>query len=105
MGQPKPPYYAVIFSSELRDSAIGYEATAARMEALAATQPGYLGFESVRAGSHGIAISYWQDTAAIADWRSQSEHLLAQRNGQEQWYRSYHVHVARVERSYEFGGD
>ncbi|MEP1583986.1 MAG: antibiotic biosynthesis monooxygenase, partial [Marinobacter sp.] len=45
---PKPPYYAVIFSSHRTDGDNGYGEMAERMAELAAQQPGYLGMESAR---------------------------------------------------------
>ena len=45
---PKPPYYAVVFTSRRTDGDDGYGATADRMMELAATQPGCLGVETVR---------------------------------------------------------
>jgi len=100
---PDPPYYAVIFTS-LRDEEAGdgYDATAARMIELAHGQPGFLGVETARDGL-GITVSYWTDEAAIAAWRTDAEHLLAQELGRSRWYRSYAVRVARVERAYDFG--
>lgn len=47
---PKPPYYAVIFSSLRTDGDHGYAEMADRMVALAATQPGFLGIESAGRG-------------------------------------------------------
>ncbi|QDU27599.1 hypothetical protein ETAA8_26870 [Anatilimnocola aggregata] len=56
---PQPPYYAVIFTSQLADHAPGYDELARRMLELAAQQPGYLGVESVRdASGAGITVSY-----------------------------------------------
>ncbi|MGI9327457.1 MAG: antibiotic biosynthesis monooxygenase family protein [Pseudomonadales bacterium] len=98
-----PPYYAVVFRSELRDSAEGYAEAAAQMEALAETQPGYLGIETLRSGNQGVSISYWQDTDAIRSWKAHSEHLMAQQSGRQRWYRWYRVEIAHVERSYDFG--
>ena len=98
---PAPPYYAMIFSNLRTDLEEDYLATAARMEALAARQPGYLGIESVR--EHlGITVSYWDSLEAIAAWKAEGEHLLAQQFGREKWYRHYKVRVARVERDYGF---
>ena len=98
---PTPPYYAVIFSNELADNTEGYEQTAHRMVELAMQQPGYLGHESVRDGL-GITVSYWQDEAAIKHWKQQSEHLLAQKMGREQWYKAFKTRIAKVERDYDF---
>jgi heme-degrading monooxygenase HmoA len=97
---PDPPYYAVIFTSIRNDQPDDeYETTAARMVELAERQPGCLGVDSAREDV-GITVSYWTDEAAIAAWKADAEHLLAQRLGRERWYRRYAVRVARVERDY-----
>lgn len=97
---PDPPYYAVIFSSVRTEAdAAEYAAMAARMDALAADQPGYLGAENARDGV-GITVSYWRDLESIAAWRRHAEHALAQQHGRERWYSSYRVRVAKVEREY-----
>jgi len=79
---PAPPYYAAIFTSELREDAVGYGAMAERMVELAQRQPGFLGVESVRNGL-GITVSYWRDRPSIAAWRADLEHQEAQRLGKE----------------------
>ena len=75
----------------------------ARMETLAAQQPGYLGIESAREGL-GITVSYWADDAAAAAWKQVAEHVVAQERGQKAWYADYQVRVATVTRSYGPGG-
>jgi len=101
---PKPPYYAVIFTSLRTDGDNGYGDRAERMVELAATMPGYLGIESARgADGLGITVSYWQDEAAIAHWKAESEHREAQRLGRERWYTAFELRVARVERAYGMG--
>jgi heme-degrading monooxygenase HmoA len=97
----KPPYYAVIFISKLSDNTQGYQQTADRMVELAQTMPGFLGFESAREES-GITVSFWQDEASILNWKQQAEHKLAQKSGIKQWYASYEMHIARVERYKKF---
>lgn len=97
---PQPPYYAVIFSSQRNagDDA-GYAAIAERMLELAALQPGFLGVESVRAADgFGITVSYWASEAAIANWKANAEHRLAQNRGWREWYAAFELRVARVER-------
>lgn len=96
---PKPPYYAVIFSSHRTAGDNGYGAMAERMEALAKQQSGYLGFEAARDGL-GIAISYWRDLESIQAWKAHVEHAEAQRLGKEQWYSSYTTRIAKIEREY-----
>jgi heme-degrading monooxygenase HmoA len=99
---PPPPYTAVIFTSVRTDQdADGYAATSARMEELAAEQPGFLGIESARSGL-GITVSYWASPEHARAWKKVAEHVLAQRTGRERWYRSYRVRVATVEREYGF---
>ncbi|MDK8462028.1 antibiotic biosynthesis monooxygenase [Marinobacter sp. SS13-12] len=96
---PKTPYYAVIFSSHRTDGDNGYAEMAARMAELAAQQPGYLGMESAREGL-GITVSYWESLEAIRNWKQNAEHQEAQRLGHQQWYSSFRVRIAKVEREY-----
>ena len=96
---PEPPYYAAIFTSQRTSTDAGYEATADRMLALAARQEGFLGVESAREGL-GITVSYWSSLEAIKLWKSNAEHLEAQRQGRASWYSSFSVRIAKVERDY-----
>lgn len=98
---PAPPYFAVVFTSVFGADRRGYAEMAAAMDELAARQDGYLGQESARGNDGlGVTVSYWRDEAAIADWRANAEHRVAQRLGRERWYRSYAIRVAKVERAY-----
>jgi heme-degrading monooxygenase HmoA len=101
---PQPPYLAVIFSSQRTEGDQGYAALADRMVEQAREQPGFLGVESARdAQGFGITVSYWQDEAAIADWKAHAEHAVAQRLGWDQWYAGFQVRICRVEREYGKG--
>jgi heme-degrading monooxygenase HmoA len=97
---PRPPYYAVIFTSMRNgDDPEGYEQAAARMVELAAAQPGFLGVESARGDDGlGITVSYWDNLESIAGWRRHAEHQEAQRQGRERWYARFRLRVCRVER-------
>ena len=97
---PKPPYTAVIFTNVRTPIDAGYGAMAERMEALAAEQPGYLGFESARDADLGIAVSYWTTPEAAAAWKRVSDHAEAQRRGRDEWYEGYVVRIAAVTREY-----
>lgn len=102
---PRPPYYAVIFTSEMRvDGNEGYPETAERMIDLASKQSGFLGFESARSGL-GIAVSYWRDLESIRRWKVQREHALAQQKGRRDWYARYKVRIAKVERDFGYDGN
>jgi len=101
MREMEPPYYAVVFSSRRTEGDNDYAETAARMDELAATMPGYLGIESARgADGFGITVSYWESEEAIANWKKHAEHLIAQRRGRGEYYSDYQVRVAKVERAY-----
>jgi heme-degrading monooxygenase HmoA len=110
-GTPAPPYYAVIFTStraghgEGEGEEDGYGEMAERMMTLAAQQPGYLGVESVRApGGLGITVSYWESRRAIAEWKANAEHRVAQEKGQRVWYEDYRLRIAKVEVDYGKSG-
>ncbi|MFV0378960.1 MAG: antibiotic biosynthesis monooxygenase family protein [Mangrovibacterium sp.] len=98
---PVPPYYAVIFSSVRTPIDEGYSETAKLMLELAAEIDGFLGIESAR-NELGITVSYWRDLNAIARWRKQTDHQLAQQYGREKWYSAYKTRIALVERDYGF---
>ena len=98
---PKPPYYAVIFTSLRKAGDYGYGAMANEMFELAKQQPGYLGFESAR-DELGITVSYWRSPEDIINWKDNERHLFAQKTGRENWYAQYKVRICKVERDYGF---
>ena len=95
------PYYAVIFTSTKTENDKGYGQMAELMEKLAHEQPGFLGVESAR-NEIGITVSYWKDLESIKNWKANTDHLLAQQKGIENWYENYTVRIALVEREYSF---
>lgn len=97
----KPPYYAVIFTSVRTDVEQGYAEMANLMVEMAKQQDGFLGIESAR-NEIGITVSYWKDLESIKNWKSNLDHLQAQRMGKQKWYESYKVRIALVEREYDF---
>lgn len=102
---PDPPYVAVIFTSRRTPGDDGYAETAARMDELAARQPGYLGIEAARAGEDGgpsITVSYWATEEDARAWKRVGEHLAAQRAGRDRWYEAYELRIAMVTRAYGF---
>jgi heme-degrading monooxygenase HmoA len=99
-----PPYYAVIFTSLQSSNTEGYAEMATAMERLAREQPGFIDFEHARE-TMAITVSYWESLEAIANWKSNLDHLSAQKLGKDQWYQWYRVRICRVERDYEFPRD
>lgn len=104
MKRPEPPYWTVIFPNKRTNiDDEGYALMADRMVELALQQPGCLGFDSVRDSQGlGITVSYWKTLDDIKAWKAHPEHQKAQSLGREKWYETYDVHIARVERSYQF---
>lgn len=101
---PKPPYYAVIFTSERTDGDYGYAEMSEEMVQLASAQPGFLGVESAREYV-GITVSYWESLEAIQNWKRNERHLIAQKKGKSDWYSRYKTRVSKVERDYGFEKD
>ena len=97
---PKPPYYAVIFTSQKIDEDKGYNEMSDKMVELVSQQDGFLGFESARE-ELGITVSYWKDEKSIINWKANLEHQEAQKLGKEIWYQQYKIRIAKVERDYE----
>jgi len=98
---PPAPYYAVIFTSLRTEGDNGYGSMAQEMDELAKQQPGYLGIESAREDL-GITVSYWRSLEDIRNWKANTEHLSAQKQGREKWYEQYKVRICEVERDYGF---
>lgn len=96
---PPPPYYAVIFTSSRTNGDGGYSQMADKIVELAAKQEGFLGIESARE-EIGITVSYWKDLDSIKNWKNNVDHLEAQEKGKMDWYASFKVRIAKVERDY-----
>ncbi|RKR85375.1 heme-degrading monooxygenase HmoA [Mucilaginibacter gracilis] len=98
---PPTPYYAVIFSSVKNVDDGGYNDMATEMAKLASEQEGFLGVESAR-NEVGITVSYWKSLEAIKNWKANTRHLVAQKQGREMWYANYKVRICLVEHDYQF---
>jgi heme-degrading monooxygenase HmoA len=96
---PQPPYYAVIFTSILKDDHSNYEEEANEVLTLAITQPGFLGVESARDGV-GITVSYWDSIEAIRAWGRNARHQEAKEKGKKSFYEVYKTRISKVEREY-----
>ncbi len=98
---PKPPYYAVIFSSIRDNDDEDYQVMAKKMDELAKIQPGFLGFETAR-DTLSVSVSYWESLESIQKWKNNLDHREAQNKGKTKWYEGYKVRIATVEREYSF---
>jgi heme-degrading monooxygenase HmoA len=97
-GTPKPPYYAVIFTSFLHEGASDYAEVANYALSLAKDQPGFLGYEGARNGM-GISVSFWESLEAIRAWKEHPEHVRLQKQ-EARWFRESKIRICRVERDY-----
>ena len=101
---PEPPYYAVIFTSHRTDGDSGYGKMADKMVDLASKQPGFLGIESARENV-GITVSYWADLESIKLWKQNTEHLVAQKKGEDIWYTEFKTRTCKVEKDNGFSSN
>lgn len=99
---PKPPYYAVIFTSIRATGENNYSEVAAEMEELAAEQDGFLGMEHAASDGLSITVSYWNSLEEIAAWRDNTAHKLAQQKGYEEFYDAFTTRICKVERDNQF---
>lgn len=98
---PKPPYYAVIFTSKMSENTSEYDVMSDLMLSLATKQDGFIGIESAR-NELGVTVSYWKDLESIKTWKAQSDHKNAQQKGKQIWYKNYKVRISKVEYDYGF---
>lgn len=96
---PKPPYYAVIFTSKLAENKDGYAEMSEIIEASVKEQAGYLGMESAR-NELGITVCYWRDMDSIRLWSENVLHKEAKKMGKSTWYQNYKVRISKVEVEY-----
>ncbi len=101
MNKDFKPYYAVIFTSTRTEGDNGYSEMSNLMEKLAKEQDGFISMDSAK-NEVGITISYWRNKEAIANWKQQSDHQIAQKLGIKQWYKWYNVRICKVEREYSY---
>jgi heme-degrading monooxygenase HmoA len=95
---PKLPYYAVTFTSVRTEGDNGYDEMANRMEELSANQAGFLGMEHAQSNDLSITICYWESLEAIANWKLNAEHKIAQAKGYETFYQAFATRICKVER-------
>jgi len=99
---PKPPYYAVVFTSiNANVDHTEHVEMYARLVQRASTYEGYLGIEGARnSDGTGVAVVYWKDLDSIEAWAKDPEHQVAKRKGREIWYSHYMIRISKVERAY-----
>jgi heme-degrading monooxygenase HmoA len=84
--------FLVVFRNRKRADvdAAAYAADAARMEALARRQPGFVAFKSYAAeDGEVVSLSEWADEASAQAWRRDALHAAVQARGRAQYYAEY----------------
>ena len=85
--------------------AVAYSADAARMEALARAQPGFLSFKSyVADDGEVVALSEWDDAEAARNWGSHPDHAVVQARGRAAYYANYTLYTCDNPRTHRFEG-
>jgi heme-degrading monooxygenase HmoA len=100
--------YLVVFRNRKRaDLNRGaYAADAARMEALARAQPGFLAFKSYTAVvGEVIALSEWADESAARAWGRVEEHAGVQARGRAEYYSDDTLFACAEPRVRHFAGE
>lgn len=90
----------VIFRAKIRSLDSEYFKVAARLRELALNEFGCLEFQAVAEGANEVALSYWPSEENVRAWKAHPEHVAAQARGRDEWYESYSVQVATIDREY-----
>lgn len=105
---------AVMFEVELKPDEVGtYFELAHSLKASLVKMPGFISIERFQSLSEPqasmsesskpakvLSLSFWQDEAAVANWRKHTEHNQAQSLGREKVFDDYRIRVAHVVRDY-----
>ena len=73
----KPFFYAVVYTTPPKDySGTGFKETASMLVAMAATEAGYMGFETEYAAEgRMVAVCYWNSYGSLSRWTEKAESL------------------------------
>ena len=95
----------VLFSIAGRDDmdVEDHSRTSARMRALVAEIPGFISYNTYEdQKGDGIAVARFESHDALDAWRTNLEHIEAQRKGREEYYDEYWVQVCDSVREYRY---
>jgi heme-degrading monooxygenase HmoA len=93
-----------IFRSRLRPGIeVEYHAMADRMSALARTMPGYVSEKNFAAeDGERVTIVEFAHEEGQRTWRTNPEHIAAQKLGREKYYAEYHIAVCTLDHESKF---
>jgi heme-degrading monooxygenase HmoA len=80
-----------------------YVALVAEMERIARTMPGYISHKGFFADDgERVTIVEFEHEEGLRAWRSNPEHIAAQKLAREKYYTEYHVQVCKLDRESKF---
>ena len=96
-----------VFRSRLRPGIQAeYVALVERMNEIAKTMPGYVSHKGFFAeDGERVTIVEFAHEDGLRAWRTNREHLAAQKLAREKYYTEYHVQVCKLERESKFNAE
>ena len=93
-----------VFRSRLRPGVRDeYVALVERMNTLAQTMPGYISHKGFFADDgERVTIVEFEHAEGLRAWRTNKEHIAAQKLAREKYYSEYHVQVCTLDRESRF---
>jgi heme-degrading monooxygenase HmoA len=95
----------VLFKIRTRDDidVAEYNATFESMLALVSEIPGFVDIAGY-AGEDGseLAVARFENPQAIAEWRDQPQHAATRERGRAEFFESYDITIATVNRQYDW---
>ncbi len=93
-----------VFRSRLRPGVRDeYVALVDRMTELAATMPGYISHKGFFADDgERVTIVEFEHAEGLRAWRTNPEHIAAQKLARQKYYTAYHVQVCTLDRESKF---
>ena len=93
-----------VFRSRLKDGLRDeYAAAVDRMSELARTMPGYISHKTFYAeDSERCTIVEFENEAGLRTWRTNAEHIAAQKMARQKYYTEYSVQVCTLDRESKF---
>jgi heme-degrading monooxygenase HmoA len=83
-----------------------YVALVERMNELARTMPGYISHKGFFAeDGERVTIVEFEHEEGVRAWRSNPEHIAAQRLARQKYYSEYHVQVCTLDRESHFNAE
>jgi heme-degrading monooxygenase HmoA len=93
-----------VFRSRLRPGILEeYVVLANRMSELVRTMPGYISEKDFAADDgERVTIVEFEHEEGLRAWRTNPEHIAAQKLGRQKYYSEYHIQVCTLDRESKF---